>query len=61
MWLTQPKTKFLNGKMVWANWDVTELADKASEIQDSSIMTIGYAGWPFSPSQQIAAMVQSGL
>ena len=25
MWLTQPEAQFLNGRFVWANWDVEEL------------------------------------
>jgi hypothetical protein len=50
VWLSQPKTKFLNGKMVWANWDVDELEAKEDGIQRSSIMTMGYTGWPFHPS-----------
>ncbi|KAJ4340194.1 hypothetical protein N0V95_007575 [Ascochyta clinopodiicola] len=50
VWLSQPKNKYLNGKVVWANWDVEELAKRAEEIQNSPIMTIGYAGWPFSPA-----------
>lgn len=50
VWLSQPKNKFLNGKVVWANWDVEELTARAEEIQGSSIMTIGTTGWPFSPA-----------
>ncbi|KAJ4982845.1 short chain dehydrogenase [Stagonosporopsis vannaccii] len=50
VWLSQPKNSFLSGKVVWANWDVEELAARAEEIRGSPIMTIGYAGWPFSPA-----------
>jgi hypothetical protein len=50
VWLTQPKTKFLNGKMVWATWDVEELEARAEEIQGSATMTVGVEGWPFSPA-----------
>ena len=57
----QPKTRFLDGKMVWASWDVMELADKAAEIQNSSIMTIRYDGSPFSPLQKLQATIQCGL
>lgn len=46
VWLTQPRTKFLNGRMVWANWDVDELCEKEKEIQTSSMLTLGYQGWP---------------
>jgi hypothetical protein len=47
VWLSQPKTVFLNGKMVFVNWDVEELCEKADEIKDSEKLTIGYVGWPF--------------
>jgi NAD(P)-dependent dehydrogenase (short-subunit alcohol dehydrogenase family) len=50
VWLSQSKTKFLNGKLVFANWDVEELEKRAEEIQGSSTMTIGVGGWPFSPA-----------
>ncbi|KAF2635730.1 NAD(P)-binding protein [Massarina eburnea CBS 473.64] len=51
VWLTHPRNKFLQGKFVWANWDVAELTSKAKEIERTEIMTIGYEGWPFgSPS-----------
>jgi NAD(P)-dependent dehydrogenase (short-subunit alcohol dehydrogenase family) len=49
VWLTQPKNKFLKGKLVWANWDVGELETRAEEIESSAMMTIGVEGWPFSP------------
>jgi hypothetical protein len=47
VWLSQPKTKFLNGKLVWANWDVEELCQQAEKIENSAMLTIGYEGWPF--------------
>lgn len=49
VWLTQPKTKFLNGRMIWANWDVDELSAQAEKIQNSTIFTLGCEGWPFVP------------
>lgn len=50
VWLSQPKTKFLSGKMVWANWDVEELEARQDEIKGSSMMTVGLEGWPYSPA-----------
>jgi hypothetical protein len=47
VWLSQPKTAFLGGKMLFANWDVEELCAKAEEIKDSDKLTIMYGGWPF--------------
>ncbi|KAF9697901.1 hypothetical protein EKO04_003969 [Ascochyta lentis] len=49
VWLSQPKTRCLNGKMIWANWDVDELEAKAGDIQGRSIMMIEYGGCPFGP------------
>ncbi|CAI6331435.1 unnamed protein product [Periconia digitata] len=40
--------QFLNGKMVFANWDVEELEAMAERIQsDEAFLTIGLGGWPF--------------
>lgn len=50
VWLSQPKAKFLHGKLVWANWDVEELEARAEEIKSSQILTIGCEGWPFTPA-----------
>lgn len=50
VWLSQPKTKFLSGKMVWANWDVKELEARQDEIKESPMMTVGCQGWPYSPA-----------
>lgn len=50
VWLSQTKNKSFNGKMLWANWDVSELSARAEEIMSSPIMTVGVQGWPFSPT-----------
>lgn len=47
VWLSSGRAKFLNGRFVWANWDVEELVGKAKEIEESSDLTIGCQGWPF--------------
>lgn len=47
VWLSQPKTRFLNGKLVWVHWDVEELEAMKGRIEGSRVMTIGYEGWPF--------------
>lgn len=49
VWLSQTKNKFLNGKVVFANWDVDELSARAEELATSQMMTTGVVGWPFSP------------
>ncbi|KAE8151239.1 hypothetical protein BDV25DRAFT_152943 [Aspergillus avenaceus] len=47
VWLTSQEASFLNGRYVWANWDVDELKSKAEEIQTGSLLTAGVYGWPF--------------
>lgn len=48
VWLTLPEVQFLNGKLVWANWDAGGLTAKAEEIASGSQLTAGIEGWPFS-------------
>ncbi|GLI76362.1 hypothetical protein PoHVEF18_004634 [Penicillium ochrochloron] len=50
LWLTSPEAAFLNGRSVWANWDVEELMAKAEEIQSGLLLTSGVYGWPFTSS-----------
>ncbi|KAK9780339.1 hypothetical protein SCAR479_02976 [Seiridium cardinale] len=38
LWLASPEAKFLRGKFVWANWDVSELMQKEQEIQASDAL-----------------------
>lgn len=47
VWLTSKEASFLNGRYVWANWDVDELKAKAEEIQAGLLLTSGVYGWPF--------------
>ncbi|KAK7946712.1 uncharacterized protein PG986_011033 [Apiospora aurea] len=47
LWLTKPDAKFLNGKTVWANWDVTELKAMRESISVTGKLNIGLTGWPF--------------
>lgn len=47
VWLASPEAKFLNGKYLWANWDVDELKERAAEITSSPFLSIGLVGWPF--------------
>ncbi|KAK0723226.1 hypothetical protein B0T26DRAFT_255697 [Lasiosphaeria miniovina] len=46
VWLASPEAKFLDGKLVWSLWDITELKALAKEIEGSSRFTIGMIGWP---------------
>ncbi|ORY13360.1 hypothetical protein BCR34DRAFT_562101 [Clohesyomyces aquaticus] len=48
VWLAHPeKTRFLNGKFVWVNWDVEELGEKKDEIAKSDVTQINAMGWPY--------------
>lgn len=47
LWISKPEAKFLNGRTVWANWDVTELKGMQEDISSSNELTIGLVGWPF--------------
>lgn len=47
VWMSSPEAKFLDGRIVWANWDVEELKAKAEAIQSSQDMTSGIYGWPY--------------
>ncbi|KAK9241982.1 short-chain dehydrogenase, partial [Lipomyces tetrasporus] len=47
VWAVSPEGKFLNGKLVWANWDVEELKARARQIERGGLLTIAIEGWPF--------------
>ncbi|KAK1977130.1 short chain dehydrogenase [Colletotrichum cereale] len=47
VWLTSPEAAFLNGRTVWANWDVDELKRSAGAIQPGQLLTSGINGWPY--------------
>ncbi|KAK8018990.1 hypothetical protein PG991_008180 [Apiospora marii] len=50
LWVTLPEAKFLNGRFVWANWDIEELKQKKEEITSSTNLTFNMAGFPFASS-----------
>ncbi len=47
VWLSTPEAQFLNGKFVWANWDVEELKAQAKDIESTDKMSVTFQGWPF--------------
>ncbi|KAL4935198.1 hypothetical protein BDV06DRAFT_234562 [Aspergillus oleicola] len=49
VWLTSPEAS-LNGRYVYANWNVAELKARAEEIKSGAILTPGVTGWPFAPA-----------
>ncbi|CAG8983706.1 hypothetical protein HYALB_00006275 [Hymenoscyphus albidus] len=44
VWLASPEARFLNGKFVWANWDVEELREREVETSSSGNLQIGLVG-----------------
>ncbi|CEL10647.1 hypothetical protein ASPCAL13763 [Aspergillus calidoustus] len=50
VWLTSPEGLFLNGRHVWANWDVPQLKEKADNIKSGLLLTSGVYGWPYGMS-----------
>ncbi|KAF2678232.1 hypothetical protein K458DRAFT_463704 [Lentithecium fluviatile CBS 122367] len=50
VWVTLPNAQFLNGKLVFVDWDVDELKARANEIAAGTLLTAGIDGWPFQHS-----------
>ncbi|KAG4434463.1 hypothetical protein IFR05_010041 [Cadophora sp. M221] len=44
VWLSGPEAGFLKGKYLWANWDVDELKERASEIEESKLLELALLG-----------------
>jgi hypothetical protein len=47
LWLTSPEARFLDGKFLWANWDVDELVARKEEIERGGLLDLQLVGWPF--------------
>lgn len=46
VWLARdPRARQLNGRFVWANWDVDELLAMGDEIRGDELLTLGLNGW----------------
>ncbi|KAK4505771.1 hypothetical protein PRZ48_003736 [Zasmidium cellare] len=46
VWLSaHPEARELNGRFVWANWDVNELLGRKEEIQKGSLLNMWLRGW----------------
>ncbi|KAF2161216.1 hypothetical protein M409DRAFT_69847 [Zasmidium cellare ATCC 36951] len=46
VWLSaSPEARELNGRFVWANWDVGELLERKEEIQRGSLLNVWLRGW----------------
>ncbi|KAF2458350.1 hypothetical protein BDY21DRAFT_284214 [Lineolata rhizophorae] len=47
VWCSLPEGQFLNGRTVWANWDVDELKAMKDEVEQKNLFTNTFVGWPF--------------
>ena len=46
VWLaSHPDARHLNGKFIWANWDINELLERKEEIQKRDLLTLTLKGW----------------
>jgi hypothetical protein len=46
VWAASDEAKFLNGKFVWAHWDVDDLKAMKKDIEGTDKFTLGLLGWP---------------
>ncbi|MCJ1341208.1 hypothetical protein MMC09_006504 [Bachmanniomyces sp. S44760] len=47
LWAASPEAEFMKGKILWANWDVTELKQREKEIESSNFLSLTLGGFPF--------------
>jgi hypothetical protein len=46
VWLAAcPRARELNGKFIWANWDIDEVLERTEEIQQRDLLTLTLKGW----------------
>jgi hypothetical protein len=46
VWAASPEAAFLNGKYIFANWDVKELKARQNEIKEKKLLEMWLAGVP---------------
>ena len=48
VWLSGKAEKgYLRGRLVWCNWDVEELGEMATRIEEEELFSVGMIGYPF--------------
>ncbi|KAL8715437.1 MAG: hypothetical protein Q9220_000771 [cf. Caloplaca sp. 1 TL-2023] len=48
VWLASDEAAFLDGRIIWAQWDIEELKQRADEIKESAyLLKFGLVGEPF--------------
>lgn len=46
VWCASPEARFADGKVLWCNWDVTELKAQKDKIEGTLLLTSGLVGFP---------------
>jgi hypothetical protein len=46
VWAASPGARFAKGRILWCNWDVTELKTMTAKIEESDLLTTGMVGFP---------------
>lgn len=48
VWAVSPDAAWLQGRLIWSNWDVDELKEKKDRIlSEENYLKLGMVGWPF--------------
>ena len=46
VWLVADhRAEALNGKFIWANWDVEEVLNRKDDIREKGLLSLGLMGW----------------
>jgi hypothetical protein len=46
VWAASSEAKFLNGRVLWSNWDIDELKAQTAEFEGTPKFMVGLLGWP---------------
>jgi hypothetical protein len=46
VWAASPEAEFLQGRMLWSNWDVDELKAQKTDFEGTPKFIVGLLGWP---------------
>jgi hypothetical protein len=50
VWTASQEARFTDGKILWCNWDVTELKQLKDKIEGTDLLTTGMIGFPDYPT-----------
>ena len=46
LWAASPEAEFAKGKLIWSNWDVTELKAMEEEMKQPNYLSLSLGGFP---------------